>query len=707
MQIIGTDVESYLIKPGLLAPPLVCVSAAWNSNGRRVTTLLDKNKGSDFYKTCLQDKGTILVLHNGVFDMGVSAAFEPELVKPIFHAYAEGRIRCTQIRQELIDIAIGRKSINGTLMLFDEDRGEWIAPEYHLASLMMRFFGKDRSAEKSDPNGWRLRYAELDGIPTEVWPEKARNYAIEDSEDALDLYWHQAEQAKRLGILKDEATGEIVNEVEQNCAHWALHLASVWGMRTDPERTLELEDKLLGLQETTRKRLIRAGILKERPATKKERDEGKVDFYNKAGKACRWSTDKKKVQAYVQRWASRHNQEVTYTDRSERYPEGQVATDKDSLNLTGSRLLKMLADGGGVDKILTTYVPALKFGTKFPITARFNVLVNSGRTSCSKPNLQNQPTGRRVGGTRECFVPRPGFAYVSVDYKTQELKALAQICLWLFGRSRMAEVINTGRDLHLAMAANILKLSYEETEAAKKATDKGLEPENKDKWLSILGSESEWLAKDYVSAVKAKIKRARDCAKVANFGLPGGLGAQSLVDYARAGYGVIISFEDAQILKRQWLDTWPEMQQYFSYVNAQIGFDGNAKVRQFWSNRIRGGIGYCDGCNTFFQGLSADCSKRALFRICYEMYCVPSSPLFGCRFGAFIHDEFLFEALLNKIHEAGCRAAEIAVQAMKEICPDVLHEAEPAACLRWYKEAEPVFNEEGKLIPWEPKLKAA
>lgn len=705
MQIIGTDVESYRILPGLLAPPLVCVSVAWDINGQRVTTLLDKNKGSAFYKTCLQDNGTILVLHNGVFDMAVAAAYKPELVKPIFHAYADGRIRCTQIRQELIDIAIGRKSINGTLMLFDEDKGDWIALEYHLASLMMRFFNKDRSADKSDPNGWRLRYSELDDVPVEYWPEKARSYAIEDSEDALDLYWHQARQAKALGILKNEETGEIVNEVEQNCAHWALHLASVWGIRTDPEKTLSLEKKLLSLQAGTRKRLIKAGILKSRPAQKKERDEGKVDFWEN-GKAFRWSVNKKLVQSYVQRWAKRHNQDVVYTDRSERYPEGQVATDKDSLNLTGSRLLKMLSDGGGVDKILTTYIPALKFGTKFPITARFNVLVNSGRTSCSKPNLQNQPTGRRVGGTRECFVPRPGFAYVSVDYKTQELKALAQICLWLFGRSRMAEVINTGRDLHLAMAANILKLSYEELEAVKKATDKGLEPENKDTWLNILGPESEWLAKDFCGAVKAKIKRARDCAKVANFGLPGGLGAQSLVDYARATYGVIIGFEDAQILKRQWLDTWPEMQQYFSYVNAQIGFDGNSKVAQFWSGRVRGNIGYCDGCNTFFQGLAADCSKLALFRIAYEMYCCPESTLYLSRLVAFIHDEFFHETPLNKLHDAAHRTAEIAVKAMKEICPDVLHEAEPAACLRWYKEAEPKYNEEGKLIPWEPKLKA-
>lgn len=702
MQLIGTDVEAYKILPGLLAPPLVCVSAAWDTKNGRKTILLDKNKGADFYEACLKDRETILILHNGVFDMAVACAFRPSLVPLVFKAYEEDRIRCTKIRQELIDIALGRKTINSNLVLFDEEKGDWIRLEYSLAALMMRHFGKDRSVEKSDPKAWRLRYSELDDVPIKYWPKAAADYAIEDSEDALDLYWKQAEQARKLGILSDVETGGLVDEGNQNRAHWSLHLASVWGMRTDPESVDKLEAKLLKAQAATRKRLIKAGFLKKKTATKKEREEGKIDLYEN-GKAMRWSKNMQRIGMYIERWNKRHKRETVYTEAD----KPRIATDKDTLTLTGSRLLKALSDGGGVDKILTTYVPALKHGRKFPITARFNVLVNSGRTSCSQPNLQNQPTGRRVGGTRECFVARPGYAYVSVDYKTQELKALAQICLWLFGRSRMAEVINAGRDLHLAMAASLLKVSYEEIDAAKNETDKFKKDKAFDEKLVLdfaakIGVECQEV-KETAKEVSKRIKRARDCAKVANFGFPGGLGAQSLVDYARAGYGVDIELGYAYELKREWLATWPEMQQYFNYVSAQIGFDGNAKVRQFWSNRVRGGVGYCDGCNTFFQGLSADCSKRALFRISKEMYCDVNSPLFGSRIVAFIHDEFFAEVPLNKLHDAAWRMAEIACQAMKEICPDVLIEAEPAACLRWYKEAELVTDNEGKLIPWEPK----
>src|SRR5690606_24527505 len=80
---------------------------------------------------------------------------------------------------------------------------------------------------------------------------------------------------------------------------------------------------------------------------------------------------------------------------------------------------------------------------------------------------------------------------------------------------------------------------------------------------------------DYIKAVKKKIKRARDCAKVANFGLPGGLGAQSLVDYARASYGVIITLDDAYDLKKKWVQSWPEMQKYFNWINELVGLYGD------------------------------------------------------------------------------------------------------------------------------------
>jgi hypothetical protein len=51
--------------------------------------------------------------------------------------------------------------------------------------------------------------------------------------------------------------------------------------------------------------------------------------------------------------------------------------------------------------------------------------------------------------------------------------------------------------------------------------------------------------------------------------------------------------------------------------------------------------------------------------------------------------------------------AEIMINTMRKYTPDVAIRAEPALCLRWYKDAKAVFSEQGKLVPWEPKRSEA
>lgn len=265
----------------------------------------------------------------------------------------------------------------------------------------------------------------------------------------------------------------------------------------------------------------------------------------------------------------------------------------------------------------------------------------------------------------------PGFLFVSVDYDTLELRALAQVCLWLFGKSRMAEVIRLGRDLHLQMAADMLRIPYEEAHARYKAKDPVL-------------------------------KKARDAAKVAGFGYPGGLGAKTLVDYARTGYGVILTEAQSVELKRDYLATWPEMPHYFRWISGKVG-TGDAELTQFVSKRVRGGLGYCDGCNTLFQGLAADGAKRALFRVAEECYVDRGTALFGSRPVAFIHDEIIAEVPEDIAHEAAGRLAVVMCESMAEYIPDVPITASPALMARWFKGAEAVFDANERLVPWVPQ----
>ena len=685
MNLIAFDTETHLIAPGLLTPKLVCVSYAtpYRLGEDGIATYLhDRYTGTDLVESWLMDEDTVLIGHNVAYDLGVLCARRPELLSLVFDAMDAGRIRDTKIRQELLDIASGRSTRNGAT--FALRNGEWVKAAYSLAGLAGHYLGKDRFAEKTDSDAWRLRYAELEDVPLEQWPVEAVRYAKEDAEDTLAIFLAQG------GLDNDQPT-----EVEQVRAAWALHLMSVWGVRTDETSVADLERRLLAEQARLRKRVIQAGILvgkrvpeaeaeffdevvRRRKASKKdlqpaldgsspeiEYEDGVPYVVTRTTVPMRWAKDSKKIEAYTQRYLARRGKDVELT------ATGRVSTAKDTLKQTGSHLLDLVADGGGVDKVLGTYVPVLKDGTQRPINARFNVLVNSSRTSCSEPNLQNLPSGRKVGGTRECFVPRDGFVYVSVDYDTLELRALAQVCLTLFGKSEMAASINADRDLHSQVGATMLGMTYEDVEKGKK----------------VKGSPA---------------KTARDAAKVFNFGAPGGLGAASLVDYARAGYGVTISETQSREMKAQWLRAWPEMVAYFAWINQAVGL-GEAVLRHPITGFVRGDVGYTDGCNHLFQHLAAQGAKRALYRAAREAYAEPDSPFFGSRPVVFVHDEIIAEVPEDRAAAASSRLAQIMCEEMAQLIPDVKITASPTLMRYWTKDAVETYDNNGTLIPWEKK----
>jgi hypothetical protein len=753
---VSVDTEGALIRAGLPHPQTVCVSIAERIRGTLLTDLMDIRRGAKFFEELLDNDYSVLIFKNSPFDCGSLVNYAPHLMVKVFNKYAKGLIRDIGTRQELLDIYAGRISEGGKTFVFD--KGEWRSRDYTLAGLEKAYAIADRAVEKKDYASWRYNFARLAHLPIESWPKEAVDYAKEDAGGTLLVYERQTEAARALPYLCPHATDKtaIVDEINQEKAHWALHLMSAWGLRTDPKAVKELETVLLRERAKARKDLIRYGILKPRVATAAEVKEGKVDFYQPVTKSRkttkkdvpkanqyikdgrlytetntphRYAKDTKHLQDLVGKWYKKLVKEAPKTKTG-------LSTDKDTLYGTGSRLLKLAADGGGIEKIINTYLPVLWQGTQYPINVRYNTLVNSGRTSAfgqedkvaefllgvleqTGCNIQNLPTGRRVGGTRECFTARSYTVYASVDYKTLELFALAQVCFWLFGKSRMREVLNSGKDLHLAMAADMLHISYQDAERIADKKNKGALGLDE----TVYGVMRTAILKTFKVDIghgkgyedrdnwcRKQMKRSRDCAKVANFGLPGGLGAESLVFYARDSYKVIITKEEARDLIKAWRISWPEMNPYFSYINQKVGHQKElAKLVQFWSGRVRGNMGYTDGCNTLFQGLAADGAKLAMFRIAYEMYCVPSSPLYGSRLVAFIHDEFLAE-LLNHIKgqasKAAWRLATIAVEEMKKVMPDMNPQAEPALMEKWYKEAELVMDKDGLLIPWRPKVEA-
>lgn len=89
--------------------------------------------------------------------------------------------------------------------------------------------------------------------------------------------------------------------------------------------------------------------------------------------------------------------------------------------------------------------------------------VDTGRLSCSGPNLQNLPREENTPvSIRQGFIPRSGYALLVLDYSQLELRVLAH-----YSKSpSMIEAYDMGRDLHSHTAVKILarlghKVSYE------------------------------------------------------------------------------------------------------------------------------------------------------------------------------------------------------------------------------------------------------
>jgi DNA polymerase I-like protein with 3'-5' exonuclease and polymerase domains len=254
---------------------------------------------------------------------------------------------------------------------------------------------------------------------------------------------------------------------------------------------------------------------------------------------------------------------------------------------------------------------------------------------------------------------------------------MAEACIQLVGFSRLAEALNSGRDVHLALAATILGISYEEALVRKDAGDK-------------------------------KVDDARQTSKVANFGFAGGLGAEKFVLFARKAYKVRLSVDQAKQLKRDWLITWPEFVEYFKIHAALSKAAGAAGItyKQLFSNRVRGGMSYSAACNGRFQGLGADATGNAAFLISEACYVLPESPLFGARLVRYVHDDFHLETTIARGHDVAHELVRLMIVGAAPYLPHVPATAEPLLSRYWSKEAFALFDAAGRLYPWDAELGA-
>jgi DNA polymerase-1 len=660
----------------------------------------------------------VLVGHNLAYDLGVVCAADPTLVPLVFAKLDRDEAFDTLIAEQLIEIA------EGTL---GQGSSSSSGGGHSLEDLGRKYLGVDMSQDKHGPDAWRLRYAELDGIPLEAWPEAARAYPIRDARYTYDIAVRQIADGRNLHDLPAQVR-----------AHWALHLSAMWGMRTDAQWVADFTAKVTAEHCRTRAHFLASGLLKVKRCVKKkgvaetpddvdvaaleeaiEHADGpaksmlaKALLDVRSGRPMRYGLDKKALEERVT---------AAYQGEPPVSAKGNIKTNKDTLKESCDKLLGEFAAAQDNEKFFSTYLKVLQQGTRVPINPRVNVLVASGRTSYSKPNLQNLPRGSKAGNPREGFVARDGYVYVSCDYPTLELRTLAFALEALGFESEMARLLRVrnpdgtvGVDLHAKLAAQIKGCSYDE-------------------FMLALDAKEKW-AKDF-----------RQMAKAGNFGLPGGLGAVKLVAYARQSYnarfcllsgratecGTEKHFDRrsktivcktcltvAQEIKAAWFEMLPEMSPadgYFALVNewtskAVIEVENDegdleemsvGEVTQLVTERVRGRCNFTNGANTIFQGLAADIAKRALWLVSRESYCEPAAPLWGCRIVVFVHDELFLELPEDRAAAAAERVCRLMEQAFHEFCPSIPCAVEPALAWRWYKDAAPERDNSGAVVPVE------
>jgi DNA polymerase I-like protein with 3'-5' exonuclease and polymerase domains len=172
--------------------------------------------------------------------------------------------------------------------------------------------------------------------------------------------------------------------------------------------------------------------------------------------------------------------------------------------------------------------------TERRIHPKYSTLVRTGRTSCSGPNIQQLP---REGGFREMVTASPGTVLLTVDFAAIELRTLASVCEKTFGFSRLAEVFRQRVDPHSYTAAMF----------------SGMELDH------------------FLQLPKSLLKPLRQKAKALNFGIPGGLGAKSLVSYAKHSYGVDLTVEEAEDFRQKLIAVvYPELELYLREDAALI-----------------------------------------------------------------------------------------------------------------------------------------
>lgn len=657
--LVAFDTETYRIGPGAVAPKIIC--ASWYSKAFENQLL-----GNDDLEELENRIRTMLIKHeivghNIAYDLGVVTENFPKLLPLIFTALDENRIHDTRIREKLILLGT-----TGKMDMKELPDGSQQKISLTLSALEMKYLAIDRSDQKVGDDIWRLNYASLDGLSAEQYPIAARTYALEDAEYTYKIYNHQ------------EGRPNLNTETFHVAVDFALFLMTIGGWRVNEEEVKKVEEFLAS--ELTPDRLnllVETGILRApEPPRPHKRGNGMTK-----GKAA--SINKKVLAELV---ASHQEFPVETAGGGISCAAGVIA----DLALIDP-VLEQYEHRQKLQKLVTTYIPAFYYEDKIVerIHPCFDVLKETGRTSSYKnklyPSCNIQQVDPRV---RQCFIPDEGYILLGRDYNSLELCTLGWQIEKLFGHSSLCTMLRNDGDPHAYLGSIMAR----EFDSDFRESAKGLDTQEC-YFLFLRLKEGGKDAREFY-------EHYRTFAKPTGLGYPGGLGAKTFITYAKDSFEINLhqiakdlnvesAIVLAETLKELWFTAFPEMHDYFDWINTQIDRSSDAvdTTYEYISplGMLRRHATFCAAANGFgLQTPSAEPAKLATYEAVKACY-TSRDALGKCIPLAFIHDEIIIETPIEIASEASAELDKIMCEAMELVLPGVPCATKETLYKKWRK----------------------
>jgi hypothetical protein len=357
------DYETFPIEPSLLAPPIVCMSYAYDHDPVRLVHVrpgfsdlpMNTPEHTDLELIlwrALKDDNVAIVAHQAAYEILCTLAYRPSWVSLVFGKLRKGLVYCTITLEKQIRKARGDRTEGYGL--------DDLAAKYKVSPI------PDKSCK------WRTRYGELFEFPLSQWPQDAIDYSLGDIA-AREIFRAQVERSNH---------AEYASNAHEVRSKIALALTSATGFPTDLHAAQRLyDDTVVKLEEY--KQIVLANKLARWEVkggqrvvvkTKAAAEARLLEAYAKQGRPPpRGEPTAKMVEAAVAK--GQHPDTV----------EGNLKLDEEACELSGDPILLAYSKFGQAGTLLKKVRrPLIAAQLKQRIQCRYNELVATGRTSCSQ-----------------------------------------------------------------------------------------------------------------------------------------------------------------------------------------------------------------------------------------------------------------------------------------------------------------------------------